>query len=62
MEGYNLEGHKLQIKASHKGLDAAEERRREDTAKKAAGTKILIKNLPFSATVSHIDRHSETTD
>ncbi|KUJ08868.1 RNA-binding domain-containing protein [Mollisia scopiformis] len=52
MDGYVLDGHKLSIKASHKGLDAAEERRREDNAKKSAGkrTKIIIKNLPFQAT------------
>jgi multiple RNA-binding domain-containing protein 1 len=52
MDGYVLEGHKLVIKASHKGLDAAEERRKEDRAKKVAGkrTKIIIKNLPFEAT------------
>jgi len=51
MNGYKLEGHELLIKASHKGLDAAEERRREDTARKVAGrkTKIIIKNLPFEA-------------
>ncbi|ORY15734.1 hypothetical protein BCR34DRAFT_598250 [Clohesyomyces aquaticus] len=49
MDGYSLEGHKLQIKASHKGVDAAEERRKEDASKKAAGTKIIIKNLPFEA-------------
>ncbi|KAF2798948.1 RNA-binding domain-containing protein [Melanomma pulvis-pyrius CBS 109.77] len=49
MDNYDLEGHKLQIKASHKGIDAAEERRKEDAAKKAAGTKIMIKNLPFEA-------------
>lgn len=54
MDGYDLEGHKLQIKASHKGADAAEERRREDAAKKAASTKILIKNLPFEASVRTI--------
>jgi multiple RNA-binding domain-containing protein 1 len=52
MEGYNLEDHKLQIKASHKGADAAEERRKEDAVKKAASTKIIIKNLPFEASVS----------
>jgi multiple RNA-binding domain-containing protein 1 len=51
MDGYTLEGHKIQIKASHKGVDAAEERRKEDAAKKAAGTKIIIKNLPFEASV-----------
>lgn len=51
MQGYNLDGHQLLIKASHKALDAAEERRKEDRAKKAAGrrTKLLIKNLPFEA-------------
>lgn len=52
MDGHNLEGHALKIQASHRGADAAEERRREDVAKKAPGTKILIKNLPFEATVS----------
>ncbi|KAH7390977.1 hypothetical protein DE146DRAFT_618576 [Phaeosphaeria sp. MPI-PUGE-AT-0046c] len=49
MDGRDLEGHKLQIKASHKGADAAEERRKEDAAKKDASTKIIIKNLPFEA-------------
>ena len=52
MDGYELDGHKLFIKTSHKGLDAAEERKKEDRAKKLAGrrTKIIIKNLPFEAT------------
>ena len=52
MNGYNLDQHELVIRASHKGMDAAEERRREDTAKKVAArrTKIIIKNLPFQAT------------
>ncbi|KAK7520509.1 hypothetical protein IWZ03DRAFT_139930 [Phyllosticta citriasiana] len=49
MDRYNLDGHQLSIKASHRGLDAAEERRREDKAKKATTTKIIIKNLPFQA-------------
>ena len=51
MDGYSLDGHNLVIKASNKGLDAAEERRKEDKAKKLAGkrTKIIIKNLPFEA-------------
>ncbi len=52
MDGFDLEGHKLHIRSSHKGADAAEERRKEDAAKKAGSTKILIKNLPFEATVS----------
>lgn len=52
MDGHLLEGHKLQIRASHKGADAAEDRKKADTAKKLAGqrTKLLIKNLPFEAT------------
>ncbi|KAG9241399.1 hypothetical protein BJ878DRAFT_230982 [Calycina marina] len=52
MDGYDLEDHKLVIKISHKGLDAAEEKKKEDRAKKMAGkrTKIIVKNLPFQAT------------
>ncbi|OJD26505.1 hypothetical protein ACJ73_02117 [Blastomyces percursus] len=56
MQGYKLDQHELVIKASHKAVDAAEERRRQDNAKKLAmrGTKILIKNLPFQATKKDI--------
>ena len=56
MDGQALDAHTLAVKASHKGHDAAEERRREDKAKKAAGqrTKIIIKNLPFQATKKDI--------
>jgi len=56
MNGYKLDGHELVIRASHKGMDAAEERRREDTAKKIAArrTKIIIKNLPFQVTKKDI--------
>ena len=52
INGYKLAGHELIIKESHKALDAADERRREDVAKKMAGrrTKIIVKNLPFEAT------------
>ena len=51
MDGFVLDGHKLSVKASHRGLDAAEEQRQKDLAKKAAGqrTKLVIKNLPFEA-------------
>ncbi|KIM98019.1 hypothetical protein OIDMADRAFT_129789 [Oidiodendron maius Zn] len=51
MDGRDLDGHKLVIKTSHKGTDAAEERRKEDRARKSASkrTKIVIKNLPFQA-------------
>lgn len=52
MDGYKLDQHELVVRASHKGMDAAEQRRKEDTAKKinARRTKIIIKNLPFQAT------------
>ena len=51
MDGYQLDGHNLLVRASHRAVDAAEERRKEDHAKKEAGrkTKIIIKNLPFEA-------------
>lgn len=51
LNGHVLQGHKLEVKASHRGHDAAEERRQEDQTRKAAGhrTKIVIKNLPFEA-------------
>lgn len=51
MDGHKLDGHELLIRASHKVIDAAEERRKEDLAQKMAGrkTKIIIKNLPFEA-------------
>ncbi|KAE8149680.1 multiple RNA-binding domain-containing protein 1 [Aspergillus avenaceus] len=56
MHGYKLDQHELVVRSSHKGLDAAEERRRDDTAKKIAArrTKIIIKNLPFQATKKDI--------
>ncbi|KAM0489279.1 hypothetical protein ACHAP7_000337 [Fusarium lateritium] len=56
MDGHVLDDHALAVKASHKGHDAAEERRRDDKAKKTAGqrTKIIIKNLPFQATKKDI--------
>lgn len=51
MDGHKLDGHELLIRASHKAIDAAEERRKEDLAQKVSGrkTKIIIKNLPFEA-------------
>jgi multiple RNA-binding domain-containing protein 1 len=51
MDGYVLDGHKLQLRASHKGADAAESRRVADAQKRASArkTKIIIKNLPFEA-------------
>ncbi len=56
MNGYKFEGHELVIRASHKAVDAAEERRKEDHAKKIAGrrTKIIIKNIPFESSKKDI--------
>ncbi|KAL5346246.1 Multiple RNA-binding domain-containing protein 1 [Pseudogymnoascus australis] len=56
MDGHSLDGHNLTIKASHRGVDAAEERRKEERAKKMAGkrTKIIVKNLPFEASKKDI--------
>ncbi|KAH8883887.1 hypothetical protein GQ53DRAFT_423245 [Thozetella sp. PMI_491] len=56
MDGYVLDGHSLAVKASHRGVDAAEERRREDAAKKDAAqrTKLIIKNLPFQVTKADV--------
>ena len=56
MDGHILDSHALSVRASHKGLDAAEERRKEDISKKQSSkrTKIIIKNLPFEATKKDI--------
>ncbi len=56
LDGYSLDGHNLVIKTSHKGADAAEERRKEDREKKLKGkrTKIIVKNLPFEASKKDI--------
>ncbi|KFY15582.1 hypothetical protein V492_01875 [Pseudogymnoascus sp. VKM F-4246] len=56
MDGHSLDGHNLTIKASHRGVDAAEEKRKEERAKKLAGkrTKIIVKNLPFEASKKDI--------
>ena len=58
MNGYTLDGHQLLVKASHRGADAAAERRKDDLAKKitANKTKVILKNLPFEATEKDIRR------
>ena len=56
MDGYLLQGHKLELRASHKGVDAADARRQADSRKRALEktTKIIIKNLPFEASKKDI--------
>jgi multiple RNA-binding domain-containing protein 1 len=56
MNGYTLEGHKLDIKLSQKSLDAGEERRKADKVKSQVvrRTKIIIKNLAFEASKKDI--------
>ncbi|KAI9725655.1 MAG: Multiple RNA-binding domain-containing protein 1 [Chrysothrix sp. TS-e1954] len=51
MNGYNLDGHSLELKPSHNGQDQAEERRKADQVKriKDKKSKIIIKNVPFEA-------------
>lgn len=56
MNGHRLDGHELLVQISRKATDAAEERRKEDSSRKAetARTKIIIKNLPFEASKKDI--------
>ncbi|KAL2414698.1 Multiple RNA-binding domain-containing protein 1 [Exophiala dermatitidis] len=56
MNGRRLDGHELLVQLSQKATDLAEERRKEDMAKKLDSnkTKIVIKNLPFEATKKDI--------
>ncbi|KAF3145271.1 Multiple RNA-binding domain-containing protein 1 [Orbilia oligospora] len=52
--GYFLDGHKLEVRGSHKGDDAAAERKKADLRKNAASTKIIIKNLAFEVSEKQI--------
>ncbi|KAJ8109511.1 hypothetical protein ONZ43_g6114 [Nemania bipapillata] len=54
MDGHILMGHKLQIRASHRGLDAAEERKKKDEMAKKATCTLIVKNLPFQASKREI--------
>ncbi|KAL9058828.1 MAG: hypothetical protein Q9162_001552 [Coniocarpon cinnabarinum] len=51
MDGHTLDDHVLQLRMSHKGNDAAADRRRSDMMKrqKERSSKLLVKNLPFEA-------------
>ncbi|KAI3340696.1 RNA recognition domain-containing protein [Ustulina deusta] len=54
MDGHVLMGHKLQIRASHRGLDAAEERKKKEEIAKKATCTLIVKNLPFQASKREI--------
>lgn len=55
LNGYKLDGHELLVMPSTKVLDAAEETRKADKAKRnEKKTKIIIKNLPFEASKKDI--------
>ncbi|KAK5632720.1 hypothetical protein RRF57_008434 [Xylaria bambusicola] len=54
MDGHVLMGHKLQIRASHRGLDAAEERKKKEEIANKATCTLIVKNLPFQASKREI--------
>ncbi|RMZ76392.1 hypothetical protein DV737_g4865, partial [Chaetothyriales sp. CBS 132003] len=56
MNNRRLDGHVILVQRSQKSLDAAEERRKEDSAKKSdmQKTKLVIKNLPFETSKKDI--------
>jgi multiple RNA-binding domain-containing protein 1 len=56
MDKHRLDGHEILAQISQKQLDAAEERRTEDSMKKEdqQKTKLVIKNLPFEASKKDI--------
>lgn len=55
MDGYVLDGHKLQLKLSHRGTEAVSSNSAKKSSKKTS-PKILIKNIPFEATKKDIQQ------
>ncbi|KAM3580733.1 Multiple RNA-binding domain-containing protein 1 [Umbelopsis sp. WA50703] len=53
MQGYNLDGHALQIKFSHRKTTASDASK-PGTSKTAHGTKLIVRNVPFEATKKDI--------
>ncbi|KAI0444356.1 MRD1-like protein [Xylaria telfairii] len=49
MDSHVLMGHKLHVRASHRGLDAAEERKKKEEIANKATCTLIVKNLPFQA-------------
>ncbi|KAI0467109.1 MRD1-like protein [Xylaria cf. heliscus] len=54
MDGHILMGHKLHVRASHRGLDAAEERKKKEEIANKATCTLIVKNLPFQASKREI--------
>ncbi|TRX93816.1 hypothetical protein FHL15_005198 [Xylaria flabelliformis] len=54
MDGHVLTGHKLHVRASHRGLDAAEERKKKEEIANKATCTLIVKNLPFQASKREI--------
>lgn len=54
MDGHVLMGHKLHIRASHRGVDAAEERKKKEEIANKATCTLIVKNLPFQASKREI--------
>src|SRR5699024_5264190 len=53
MDGYTLDGHKLQLKISHRGHDEVGESTKPSKPKSA---KILIKNVPFETSKKDVQK------
>lgn len=58
MDGFVLDGHRLQLKISHRGQEASSSTSSTNNKKssKKASPKILIKNIPFEATKKDIQQ------
>lgn len=54
MDSHVLMGHKLHVRASHRGLDAAEERKKKEEIANKATCTLIVKNLPFQASKREI--------
>ncbi|KAJ2960379.1 hypothetical protein NQZ79_g4192 [Umbelopsis isabellina] len=53
MQGYNLDGHALQLKFSHRKTTASDASK-PGSSKTAQGTKLIVRNVPFEATKKDI--------
>uniref|UniRef100_A0A023FBD9 Putative rna-binding protein rrm superfamily n=2 Tax=Triatoma infestans TaxID=30076 RepID=A0A023FBD9_TRIIF len=55
LQGSELQGHKLELKISHKTLpEEVVSKRKKTNVAKQTGTKIMVRNIPFQATAKEI--------